>query len=225
MGIINFSCTSKQGNQGILAFGLPTHACAVGKILSRKQDKAYVCRVCYAKVGQIALPHSQARLEKNLDGYFANQEAWRYMFVALLKNAAPKFFRWFHSGDLQEGMFAHIVAIAQLSPEIQFYLPTKEHAQVKTYGRISNWEIPANLTVRLAGHVIDEYPSLARTKNLQGCMTVYHHPCNCMAHHTGGQCQDCRLCWDKSVPTICYPLHVGRTTYPKETAKRLGLII
>ncbi len=46
------------------------------------------------------------------------------------------FFRWFDSGDLQSvEMVRDIVAVAERTPEIRHWLPTREYATVREYLR------------------------------------------------------------------------------------------
>lgn len=113
-----------------------------------------------------------------------------------------KVFRWHDSGDLQspEHLDA-IVTIAKNLPDIRFWLPTKEYALVRAYGK----PFPANLTVRVSAPMIGEtLPAIAGTvRSTVGAGIGYA----CKAPSQGGHCGDCRACWTPSVVSVDYAKH------------------
>lgn len=190
------------------SWGLPTSTCQLGARLAQMQES--VCASCYAAKGNYAWPNVQAANARR----YARREhpEWIPAMVTLVHwqarvNCQP-YFRWFDSGDVQSvAMLERIVCVAQATPEIAHWLPTREHGLVREY--LAQSSLPANLTVRVSAHVIDHAPprvaglptsTVHRTRAPQGyaCPAYAAKPASCYT---------CRACWDRTIPNISYPHH------------------
>jgi hypothetical protein len=170
--------------------------------------------------GAYAWKNTQAALLRRYNAW-NNNPGFVADFVTLLIRKAsrvPKhkrYFRWFPSGDLQNvQMLADIVRICHSTPEVNHYLPTKEHGIVSEY-ITKHGKLPDNLALRLSMPNVDQLPwSQESDKRLRlmdngvsYSAVVTDGTSNCPAYSQDNKCGDCRKCWDKSVPTIKYKLH------------------
>jgi hypothetical protein len=99
------------------------------------------------------------------------------------------------------------IEVAKRLPDVLFWVPTKEYALLSKYKA----QLPDNMTVRLSALKRDTVaPDLGFPTSAVKSRGVAECPEGsfvCPAPHTGGECRDCRACWDKNVPIICYPQH------------------
>jgi len=74
---------------------------------------------------------------------------------------------------------------------------------LRTYGAF-----PANLIVRVSAAMMESAApaEFQYTSEVSANATPRDGVKVCPAYTQGGECRDCRTCWD-SVPTIIYPLH------------------
>jgi hypothetical protein len=118
-------------------------------------------------------------------------------------------FRWHDSGDLQSAAhFGLIVDVCRATPKTAHWLPTKEPRYVKRW-TAAGGEIPANLTVRVSGPMIDG-PAPAGFANTSTVHKSAAAPAGahvCPAPSQGGACGDCRACWSRDVATVSYHAH------------------
>ena len=148
-----------------------------------------------------------------------------------------RYWRWHDSGDLQSvEHFASLCRIAEMCPDVDFWLPTKEAGMVRKYlkGKPET-AIPTNLCVRISVPLKDRAPEgsllllLAMSPQIAfaGCHTDGHHdggdfimdgydeespvwatmPQECDAYLKDGECADCRDCWDAYNIFVSYPEH------------------
>src|SRR5207253_992835 len=111
-------------------------------------------------------------------------------------------FRLFHSGDLQGvAHLKNLCTVARNVPDVQFWLPTREYETV----RACKDEIPDNLVVRVSATLIDGKPP----KWWPTTSTVVSDPeeATCPAPDQGGNCGECRDCWDGKVANAAYLRH------------------
>lgn len=192
------------------SYSLPTEACITGSKLA--QVKGSICSQCYANKGfykvyaKTIKPAQQTRLES-----IASPD-WVPAMVKLIGKASH--FRWHDSGDLQSvEHLLKIVTIAELMPHTSFWLPTREYgivkSFVKTYGRL-----PSNLTVRLSAMFVDQPVKIpASLANDSSIVAANVHSkaapigmvCNAPAQ--GGECRDCRACWNAEIKAVSYHVH------------------
>lgn len=189
------------------SFSLSAFDCVTGSKLAKVKDS--VCNKCYARRNSYLYPSvktAQARRIKKL-----NNPSWAEAMVKLIRIQAlendTNLFRWFDSGDLQEGMLAKIVEVCKLTPEIKHWLPTHEASMIIKDKEKLGGKLPANLIIRLSASMIDGKPP----KSWEYSSTVHKKtkPIGflCKAKDQGGKCLDCTACWNKDIKNISYMQH------------------
>ena len=189
------------------SFSLSAFDCVTGSKLAKVKDS--VCNKCYARRNTYLYPSvktAQARRIKKL-----NNPSWAEAMVKLIRIQALEndtdLFRWFDSGDLQEGMLAKIVEVCKLTPEIKHWLPTHEASMIIKDKEKLGGKLPANLIIRLSASMIDGNPP----KSWEYSSTVHKKtkPIGflCKAKDQGGKCLDCTACWNKDIKNISYMQH------------------
>jgi len=195
---------SKPSKMPCFGYSIPAYKCKIGSKL--RKIKNSVCFDCYAMKGRYSFGSTKAAMEKRFDS-ISNPD-WADTIAKLIKRKEKSgFFRWHDSGDLQS--VAHLEAIvwvAELLPNIKFWLPTREYNIVEEYLGYSG-KFPENLTVRLSALTVDE--SVKESQNPYGLPTseVSRNGHNCPSFNQGGKCLTCRKCWDKNEKVIIYKKH------------------
>jgi hypothetical protein len=206
------------------AWSIPAKHCITGKRLAERTGT--VCSHCYALKGRYMMPNTVAAMNRryrilmNALGNYEAREKFTHAFseVLLMKQQNylggprdPDYFRWFDSGDLQSYDHLSIIAdIADETPTVQFWLPTREHGIVHKWHDVEG-KFPANLNVRLSHTMVDQvvttWPAPGFTYS--GVHTGPRPPSGftrCIAPDQGDQCGQCRACWHDPAP-ISYELH------------------
>lgn len=189
------------------SFSLSAFDCVTGSKLAKVKDS--VCNKCYARRNSYLYPSvktAQARRIKKL-----NNPNWAEAMVKLIRIQAlendTNLFRWFDSGDLQEGMLAKIVEVCKLTPEIKHWLPTHEASMIIKDKEKLGGKLPANLIIRLSASMIDGNPP----KSWEYSSTVHKKtkPIGflCKSKEQGGKCLGCTACWNKDIKNISYMQH------------------
>jgi hypothetical protein len=127
-------------------------------------------------------------------------------------------FRWHDAGDLQSALHLElIVRVAELTPGVKHWLPTRESGHVREYlaqGRT----FPENLTVRVSLARIGAAVSPSHCRLLEASERIAlsgvhdadrpmaHGFTECTAYQRDGACEACRACWDPR-KDVSYPLH------------------
>ena len=195
-------------------FAISAKECLVGAKLAKVEGS--VCSRCYALKLQKLRPSVDqgwtANYEKATRMIDANPEGWVKACVFQINRIAAKTgvpnHRWFDSGDLQSvAMLAAICAVAEATPEIAHWLPTREAKIVKDYLK-QGGTIPSNLVVRVSSTMIGDAP-LSGHANTSTVHRKGDEPAGhvCPASQQGGNCGDCRACWSPAVKNVSYPLH------------------
>ena len=213
------SITGKLSNPSKMpgyGYGIPASLCNVGTKLAKVENST--CKSCYAFKGNYTFPNVK---RAQLTRYEAiDQPIWikamaSNIFINCLIFGNEKHFRWHDSGDIKNVLHLHkIVKIAELLPQIKFWLPTREYKivgdYVAKYG--NNW--PENLTIRLSDLMIDGTmpETMLNRLNVVRSSVVTTGNYNCEAYKNKAilgknACGDCRKCWDMSVPLVSYPKH------------------
>lgn len=227
---IHFSQVSKMTSP---CWSLPTSMCIGGQKRIREgalYNIPYVCRVCYANCGPTRFSECQEALTKNWESYASNPVKWvEAVSKKIWAEYNALYFRWFHSGDLQSReMLEDLIKVAEKCPETKFWLPTQERELVWEVLQRRSQVLPKNLVIRISSPVIDKEPKKTqgeeKTPGVCYSMVCYNKPTTCPAHKQGGLCGTCRICWNKNVALVAYPLKVGKNYWPLNTAKRFGLI-
>mgnify|MGYP003563531920 CR=1 FL=1 len=198
---------SKTTKMPCLSWSIPASHCHTGKTLAPEKDS--VCHGCYARKGNYAWPRVRQATEKRLAK--TTHPDWEEAMAALIhwqanKNNQP-FFRWFDSGDLQSRrMLEQIVAVVTATPDVQHWLPTKEHGLVRAF--LKHEELPENLTLRLSAHYVDaEPPTLdLPTSTVHRYQPAIGYACPAYERQQPA-CGACRACWDPGVANVSYRYH------------------
>lgn len=196
------------------SYSLPASACKVGQRLAKVPGST--CSHCYADGrGNYRFANVQATLWRRL--HSIAHPLWAGAMARLVESECAAMgvsvFRWHDSGDIQSAEhLAKICDVAERTPLITHWLPTREYAVVAQYARAHH--IPANLTIRVSAPMIDgPAPRIATMDGETLPISRVHSgapPADayvCPAPQQGNQCRDCRACWDKRVATVSYHQH------------------
>ncbi len=195
-------------------FATDAFACKVGSKLAKIEGS--VCSRCYARKLQKLRPSVDkgwsANYEKATSMIATNPENWvracRFQIERIAAKTGVLNHRWFDSGDLDSvEMLAAICKVAETTPTIAHWLPTREAAVVKAFKKAGG-KVPANLVIRVSSTMINDAP-ISGHENTSTVHRKGHEPEGhiCPAPQQGGNCGDCRACWNPSVKNVSYCLH------------------
>ena len=198
---------SKPSKMPSYGYSLSAFKCKVGSKLRNVANST--CADCYALKGRYVFANVQAALDKRMSMLESNPK-WVEAMVFLINHYSTKsgVFRWHDSGDLQSlDHLKKIVAIANRTPNVKHWLPTREVAFVQEYKKTVG-DFPNNLIVRISATMINGLPH----KFHEHSSTVSTHKdfdlgWTCPANKQNNKCGDCRACWDSDVSNVTYPLH------------------
>jgi len=180
-----------------LSYSLPAWECKTGAKL--RKIPGSVCASCYALKGNYtrykAIKAAQyVRLEALKD------QRWIAGMVAQV--IRQKYFRWHDAGDIQSPEHLQkIFRVCELTPETRHWMPTREAQFLKD---IDPETVPKNLIIRMSSHMVDQAPV---TFWPWTSTVTSGQDSTCPAPTQEGQCKDCRACWDRSTPNVCYGKH------------------
>lgn len=180
------------------SYGFSREHCQTGAKLEKLTNS--ICNICYAGKGCYKF---KSTIKAHKRRYLALQDPqWVEAMVTLINKKKIKYFRWHDSGDLQgRWHLDNILSVCRQTPECKHWLPTKESKLVLGVS------VPDNLVIRVSSPIIDMRP----LKTHEHTSTVHHlrppHGIECSAPTTGGNCKDCRACWDRSVKNVSYKRH------------------
>lgn len=191
------------------AWGIPAESCQIGNQLARIQES--ICASCYALKGFFRMPMVKQAYQRRLERFSDPQ--WIEAMVKLVYWQAAEtgepYFRWFDSGDLQSvEMLQQIAIVAEYTPEIRHWLPTREYRIVSAF--LAQGAFPPNLTVRVSAHLVDASPP--KLSELP-TSTVHSDSADPVGHvcpapeQKPANCGDCRACWGGEVENVSYQLH------------------
>ena len=186
-------------------YSIPASRCKTGRKMRKVQGS--ICAICYALKGRYGFPNVQNALERR----YKTIKGKRWvsdMVAAITRVEQSGFFRWHDSGDVQSvSHFKKICAIARLTPNVKYWLPTREYGMVREFiekGGI----IPDNLTVRFSALMVDgpAPETLAKRLGVQvsgACASAF----TCPASKQGNVCGSCRACWSRETFNVTYKTH------------------
>ena len=101
-----------------------------------------------------------------------------------------------------------IFEVAEQTPQISHWLPTKESKMVEDYFEIYG-SIPSNLSIRLSGNMVDKGSptKLAVRLGIQTSSVNRKGDHTCGAYKQDGEFRDCTMCWDTRNKDTSYQLH------------------
>ncbi len=183
-------------------YGLPASRCIMGSLL--RSVPGSVCSKCYALKGRYVFPNVQTAQEKRFRATFS--PTWVEDMTELIARKGGKFFRWHDSGDIQSvEHLSNLVQIAKNLPNVKFWLPTRERKIVQEFLSTAK-AFPRNFCVRVSAATIGRKSSPA-PKGVKFSTVGYGKGFQCPAYSQGGECKNCRACWDKRILSVNYPQH------------------
>ncbi len=189
------------------AWGIPAQACKVGGKLAEVEGS--ICHGCYALKGFYRMSNVRRAYQRRLDRF--GHPRWVEAMVRLVRwqglETGLAFFRWFDSGDLQSvRMLQTIAEVADQTPEIRHWLPTREYAVVRQY--LARETPPDNLVIRISAPMVDgEPPKLGLpTSTVHQGERAEGFTCPAYSQKPA-RCGYCRACWDGDVENVSYPFH------------------
>ncbi len=197
------NCSISTGS----SFSTSAYDCRTGSKL--RKIAGSVCSTCYACKGRQNFPANQAAYRNRTELYRTlGADVWADNLANAIESDSD--FRFFDSGDLTDyAMLRAIVKVAELRPDVRFWLPTKEYADVQRLKR-EGIAVPANLCVRLSVPMLDsdapEYGTRSVVYRNASEVPAHAHICEC-SKGVRTECGDCRACWDSSVEVVCYLAH------------------
>lgn len=191
------------------SWGIPTTYCNNGAKLA--QYEGTVCNICYAMKGMYNFKNVTEALQRRYDAFTSDRDRWEDAFIKLIKakyenqRGFENRFRWFDSGDLLDfDMLKRFQIIAKLTPEIRYYLPTKEYALVrKWYDEYGQFH--SNFVVRVSSPKVGQNPlhEFMYTSTVDKPSIGF----DCIAHVQDNQCKNCDECWSYAHYNINYRSH------------------
>jgi len=178
-----------------LSYSLPAWECKTGSKL--RKVKGSVCASCYALKGNYTRYKAiKAAQYVRLDSL--KHPLWTAAMIAQVKR--QKYFRWHDAGDVQDlDHLNKIFEVCRLTPNTNHWMPTRE-AWVKEHLPRS----PKNLVIRFSPPMINQRAPESWPNSSMVIDKGYH---TCPAPSQGGQCGDCRQCWDPKVKVVSYGKH------------------
>ena len=200
------------------AWSISAYECKTGSKL--RQVKGSVCEVCYATKGRYRFGQVQRAHERRKQCLRDPRFVPAFVRALNLKHRNTRQtrtlgdgsvikenrFRWHDAGDLLDlEHFVKIVLIAQNTPQIEHYLPTKEPRIV---GQLDS-ETPGNLHIKISHPMVKQAFPKGKTPMGLSFTTVgverddlYQCPAKTKQ---GNKCLDCDACWRPG--NVNYPLH------------------
>ena len=179
------------------AHNLPAWNCITGQKLVNIPGS--VCAGCYAMKNRYRFTNVREAMDRRLQAL--QDPRWVDAMVTLISGEA--WFRWHDSGDIQSlKHLENIFEVCKRTPQTQHWMPTREAQFLKD---IDPDKVPPNLIIRMSSHMINQGP----VKQWPWTSTVssQNSERTCPAPEQGNSCQDCRACWDRSIPNVCYGKH------------------
>lgn len=183
-------------------YSIPAKMCITGSVLRHVEGS--VCSKCYALKGRYVFPNVQAAMQRRANSI--DDPRWEFAMAALIASTGNDYFRWHDSGDIQSlGHLLKIVKVAELTPQVTHWLPTREFRTVDQFTEKFG-DFPDNLIVRVSAHQMGERAP-RRFKHSSVVHTDEPLGFECRAPYQGNQCKDCRACWNREIHTISYHAH------------------
>jgi hypothetical protein len=197
------------------SFATSSFACHVGGRLA--EIPGSVCHACYARRLERFRDNVSKAWGRNLDlareMIAADPERWAALIAHQINAYAfltsEPHHRWFDGGDLDSvSMLRAIVRVAELTPAVAHWLPTREVAMVRAF-LSSGGVVPPNLIIRISSPMIDDepLPGWPHTSTVHHARVLGPGEVPCEARTRGNVCGPCRACWSPSVRSVSYPKH------------------
>ena len=185
-------------------YGLSALRCRTGAKLVKIPGST--CSGCYALKANYFYPSVKVGHRRRLRSI--NNRTWVPAMIMLINHYEKDYFRWHDSGDIQTvDHLAKICAVAEGTPSIKHWLPTRETGLRKEF-KDAGGAIPSNLVVRLSATMVNGAPG----KSHEHSSTVHTKDAApigeaCNASKQGGRCLACRSCCNSDIRNISYEKH------------------
>lgn len=211
-----------KGNSKIhgSTFSTDPKRCHVGSKLVNKEGST--CSKCYALKLAKVYPSAAKSWSDNLDLFrqavasdqvpeWCEAIAFQIKKISELKAkkglSGANYHRWFTAGDLDSiDMLRAFVKVAQILPEIKFWLPTREKAIVSQY-KAALGVVPDNMVIRVSSAMIDAKPLAMPNTSTTHTKGSKSFGFECPAQRQKGNCGNCSECWNAKVKNISYEVH------------------
>ena len=211
-----------KGNSKIhgSTFSTDPKRCKVGSKLVKVEGST--CSSCYALKLAKVYPGAAKSWADNLDLFRQAVEgnyvpewceaiAHQITMISNLKvkkgDRGAMFHRWFAAGDLDSlDMLRAFVRVAELLPEIRFWLPTREKQLISQYKALLG-VVPPNMVIRVSSAMVDAKPLAMPNTSTTHSKGSKAYGFNCPAQTQSGNCGDCSTCWSPEVKNISYEIH------------------
>jgi len=202
----NVGGLSNPSKMPCYGYSFPAETCNIGSKLRKVKNS--ICSKCYAMKGNYVFPKVKSALYNRLET-LKNKTLWIDSMVFLINTRNMKHFRWHDSGDLQSTEHLKmIVEVCRKTENTRHWLPTREN-KIVTEAIKEGLNIPENLIIRLSAMSFDKQApeNTARKFGLQVSGATKLTDGTCPAWKQGGECKECRNCWNKSVFNVVYKAH------------------
>ncbi len=201
------------------AYGIDAFQCRLGSTLSK--DPESTCHGCYAKRNFYRYWHAAIAARTKRQAAIRHRNWIEAMIVLILnyiEDGGEPAFRWHDSGDLHGAWhLAAICAVAEATPGVRHWLPTREYADVRGF-LAAGGVIPPNLTVRLSAHYVGKIADVpaelahlpTSTTHRMGERPPIKQKGAIVCHAIDSpvnMCRKCRACWDSRVTNVSYRMH------------------
>jgi hypothetical protein len=203
---VAFAGLSPNEKMPCLTLALPAlDTCPRGAVLAGIAGT--VCAGCYALKGRDAMPPARAAKARRLAVVRAAlaDQSIRALFIKAFVRAmkGETHFRWHGAGDIFSHDYAQLmVDCIKATPQIKHWIPTRE-------GRYAPLFTPLrNVAFRVSDDLVDQTNN--KHKGLTSGVHTGANPSRgraCVAPLQGGECRDCRTCWNRRVRHVSYHLH------------------
>lgn len=202
---------SKPSKMPWFSWSISAEDCMTGGKLN--QVEGTVCSGCYALKGRYLFPNVKEAHQRRLAAL--GNPFFEDAFVTVLtklhsrqRGRKENRFRWLDSGDLQSvEMLETINRIAERTPQIRHWLPTRELGIVREFLDLHG-EFASNLVVRISvakiGDVFERSPFGLPYASVAAANSTAAHQCSAREKQ-GNRCLACDICWTRA--NINYPLH------------------
>jgi hypothetical protein len=197
---------SKPSKLPGFSWSIPAHFCHTGSKLQKLSGST--CQSCYALKRRYVIPNVKLAMARRLATIKTDTSLFYSTFVLVLSSflnwnlensisgVDAGYFRWFDSGDIQDyGMLRRIVEIAELCPNVRFWLPTREATII---AKVPN--VPPNLVIRYSTPMVDVLSKMPGSTMVASNLQVLPDSCQiCPATTTDDHTcsgNNCRSCWN-----------------------------
>ena len=211
-----------KGNSKIhgSTFSTDPKRCKVGSKLVKVEGST--CASCYALKLAKVYPSAAKSWSDNLDLFRQAVEndqllewceaiAYQIQKISELKakkgDKGAMFHRWFTAGDLDSmDMLRAFVKVAQMLPNIKFWLPTREKQLISQY-KAALGVVPDNMVIRVSSAMVDAKPLAMPNTSTTHNKGAKAYGFKCPAQQQSGNCGHCSTCWNPEVKNISYEIH------------------